>query len=313
MGNAGYGSHSGRVGDRLNADNFGAAVRGCWIVKRSQGKNRPIRTHEPSEDEEKGRDDGMFSFIAGLVWLIGILLLVTINPTDSKQPQRRPEQNKRHPLRDPIVWATVGIFLATAASVGVGWLQRETLEKTDKTLRDTLAANKAIERAFVSFDITHRAQDIVENGKVIGTSFQIFIKNSGRTPTKSLYSYGSCAPSDTHRGEPWDLSSQLTTTPSPAFIAPGEEIPFFCRMTSEQMDAISKGAKFGYFTMEALYRDRLNPDVMRLTENAFEIVIYGVTEGTGNNAVNVHLVPRGEHNCADEDCPDYEQAIRGAK
>jgi hypothetical protein len=82
--------------------------------------------------------------------LVGIIIAAILaNTNNPKRPQDKTQQQKRSALRDPIVWATIGIFLATAAAVGVAILQWLTLEKTDGTLKDTLATNKEIQRAFM--------------------------------------------------------------------------------------------------------------------------------------------------------------------
>jgi hypothetical protein len=66
---------------------------------------------------------------------LAIIIAKIINSNNTERAQQDAKEKKKGALRDPIVWATIGIFLATAAAVGVGALQYLTLEKTDETLR----------------------------------------------------------------------------------------------------------------------------------------------------------------------------------
>lgn len=63
-----------------------------------------------------------------------------INANNSESSKQATAQQKKSSLRDPIVWATVGIFVATAVNVGVGIAQWNALSNTDKATRDLAAA-----------------------------------------------------------------------------------------------------------------------------------------------------------------------------
>lgn len=54
---------------------------------------------------------------------------------DPKNPKASPDQTRKSAFRDPIVWFTAGLFIATVFSVVVFSLQWLTLEKTDETNR----------------------------------------------------------------------------------------------------------------------------------------------------------------------------------
>jgi hypothetical protein len=153
---------------------------------------------------------------------------VPINPSNPEGMQESTAQQKKSAFRDPIVWATIGIFLATAASVGVGVLQWHTLDKTDKTL-------KAEQRPWVYFepkfgfrtasDLTFDADgghmqvivDIVNTGHSPATYVQTtaigMIWDKERTPLKEQRRL--CDP---FGSQPIDTSSGYT-------IFPGQNFP----------------------------------------------------------------------------------------
>jgi hypothetical protein len=72
--------------------------------------------------------------------LIAVGLIHAIDASNSKVAQNTEAQPKKSTFRDPIVWATVGIFAATAVSVGVGLAQWRALSNTDTATRDLAAA-----------------------------------------------------------------------------------------------------------------------------------------------------------------------------
>jgi hypothetical protein len=71
--------------------------------------------------------------------LIGLLIAAfvakIIGSSDTEHAKPRPEQKQKSAFRDPIVGFTGGLFVVTAFSVVVLFLQWQTLEKTDRTLK----------------------------------------------------------------------------------------------------------------------------------------------------------------------------------
>jgi hypothetical protein len=80
-------------------------------------------------------------------------------------------------------WMTA---IATIAIAIVAFLQWWTSEKTDKTLRDTLVSNQAVQRAFVV--VNELRQDPIrdQSANIVALRFTPVIKNSGITPARTM-------------------------------------------------------------------------------------------------------------------------------
>jgi hypothetical protein len=148
--------------------------------------------------------------------LIVVGFIQAINTNNPELAQKATTQQKKSSLRDPIVWATVGIFVATAVNVGVGIAQWNILSRTDKATRDL--ANAALNQANAAGKqvtvmqgqldamreqtITTRAQiranmarlpivtrPHMENGKLVGWDVNPQWQNSGTTDARGYQNW----------------------------------------------------------------------------------------------------------------------------
>jgi hypothetical protein len=129
-------------------------------------------------------------------FLIGGLITQAINSYDSKPTQQGAAQKKKSAFCEPVVWATIGIFLATAASVGVLYLQRQTLEKTDETFRAgtrafVISYELAVTPVFVNNDIPYwKVAPIIKNSgnsSTVDGRYYLGLLNETPTPPVQLH------------------------------------------------------------------------------------------------------------------------------
>ena len=117
------------------------------------------------------------------------LAAATAHARNYTRAEQTPAIKEKSVFRDPVVWATVGIFLATIATAVVGYFQYQTLEKSDRTLRDTLETNIAGQRPFVTLrELKVEAGDRIRYRDPAQKywSFRLLFENSGSTVTRHL-------------------------------------------------------------------------------------------------------------------------------
>lgn len=178
--------------------------------------------------------------------------------------------------------------------------------------------NIVSQRAFISFN----HQPAVANGDPANPAQIIFggdLVNSGNTPTKNLTSFINCAKSDTELQEPWTIRLQggPDQKPIPQFIGPHASVPVACGIPFDEIEQAANGKLFEYVIIDVSYRDRLDDSVPHKTEITLflsQVHIqqqenFGIQPGghpvISNGPVQIQtlLVARGNHNCADEECP----------
>ena len=113
--------------------------------------------------------------------------MITKDDYYRRKAAKETERNKqaadswRSKFKDPMVWFTCALAISTFGLVYVAALQYCALEKTDQTLRDTLASNQATQRAVIAISRLQIDPTKNENGQVTHWNFTPFIKNSGNT------------------------------------------------------------------------------------------------------------------------------------
>jgi hypothetical protein len=231
--------------------------------------------------------------------------LAAINPSNPEQSQRSAQQSNPHPFRDPIVWATLGIFLATAFSVGVGYLQRETLEKTDKTLR-------AGQRAFVNVNDVRMEPTPKDVDNMTYLTIGPILENSGSTAVRNGFYYLG-----------WSISG-LNNTVSPPFpigkvesLTPAQGMPINLGPHCKQdfilsslgigdgaLDSVRNMDNVIYIFGRVSYTDVFK--ACHITEFCFTIG----RESPHNNRNRISAAFCNPNpnwpNCTDEDCPGFK-------
>jgi hypothetical protein len=116
--------------------------------------------------------------------LVEAFIAQVIDSSDSKHAKHDTEIRKKKALRDPIVWFTGLLFIATACSVVVLALQWRTLEKTDRTLNATLIATT---RPWIEPDkIAVRDFEITQSYELIA-NIDVSYLNVGHSPAHNVY------------------------------------------------------------------------------------------------------------------------------
>jgi hypothetical protein len=116
--------------------------------------------------------------------------------TDQKTAQeKKASEHWQAQAKQPLIVFTGILAICTLLLVVVGVLQKCTLdaqrialENTDRTLKDTLSANKIEQRAFI-FRKEYALIPRTEGDKIIGWRVMPVLENSGSVPTTSFYIY----------------------------------------------------------------------------------------------------------------------------
>jgi hypothetical protein len=221
----------------------------------------------------------------------------------SRQQSARYEEGKR--TRD---WFTFAALIATAAAailtLNVSHCDNRAIIKESRTTanqqhNDTLRTLAFSQRAYVFSDITDWQG--VPNGP--GNIFIKHVTNSGNTATRKMMYSIQCKdlPSTTPVNDPFDLFRWNLAKMSPNVIGAHQTKGLFpsdaasCDITESVFPQIRGGTITRYEAGQIIYYDYVNTACRHVTEFAEKVVInFGV----------ISAVPQGNHNCADEDCPD---------
>jgi hypothetical protein len=168
-----------------------------------------------------------------------------------------------------------------------------------QTSQETLIESQ---RAFVIFHTGH----VTPNGN--GPSFDITFKigNDGNTATGGLRIILNCIRQGLPAEEPFDFLKWNDRETFRDIIPPKSEIDIApnvranCHFSFDEVGSIRDGILHAYLLGEARYADIITRKP-RVTEFAKELTAeIGAIPG---NAI-ISAISRGQHNCADEDCPN---------
>jgi hypothetical protein len=197
-------------------------------------------------------------------------------------------------LKDPLVWFTGLLAIATGGLVFVA-------EKTDNTLKDTLAATKAIQRAFVSVkQIDHTPVWDPKTKNIVGRNFVVQWENSGFTATRNMLNNGLWVereqeiPSDFQFPDLAGMKNVIQTVAGPkATVNAGPlEIP------SSVLNSIRDKGHHIYLYGWAEYNDIFDGTPRHRTEYCVEVLISSDPKAA-DGGVTLALCPM--HNGADDE------------
>lgn len=211
----------------------------------------------------------------------------------SAREQDGPQNSQRNWLDHAAVWAAVVAAIGAAFAAGGSAYQAYL----------TRANNVVSQRAFVSVVSLQYALAVAtedRSTKVVG--MQLAITNSGNTPTKDLSVLIRCVPSVEKFDEPWSLLHSTPTEHIPNFIGPHATLLLTCAFTAAELEQSMNGKLHPYLLADIQYRDRLDPTALHRTQFATELIDITVDAAKGAWG-GATPVPRGRHNCADEECP----------
>ena len=181
--------------------------------------------------------------------------------------------------------------IATAGLVYIGWLQWDTLQKSNDALRGS-------NRAYVYFDrIELRPYpDPPDNVTVYGITF--VVTNSGNTPALGVRFRSVCPQSSADFAkDPFGLVdwSKVGVKP-PMILGPKQTIPLQgCNLYPNEIADLKSGKSKIFVVVEARYEDTFDPDNPRITQTFRQLQF----DTDGRHSFGFV----GPHNCADEDCP----------
>lgn len=222
------------------------------------------------------------------------------------QRQKRKAETTRARIFDPNFVIQFLLVLCTGGLILVGFLQKWTLDKTDQTLRDTLASGNTANRAF-----------IFAKGVTIGRNlpaswdFSVPIENSGNTPTKGMESL-----TISDRGLPTDPEDVFIQTPksgydapnrlvqrwSGSFVAPKAQITLLGSWSGLPEISVAQMAekRENYYIRGVIhYRDAFAGTPEHITKFCYAVIPY--KSGT---ETRVNYDRCLYWNCADEDCKE---------
>jgi hypothetical protein len=206
-------------------------------------------------------------------------------------------QKEKVYLHKPENWVSLVTLILVLTYTGVQIWQTILLRRN----------NVVSQRAFVYVDAPNLQPAI--NSKDGTTKFvNVFIPfiNSGNTATRDLTLFVRCAPSADAMPEPWVLLYREKFERVPQIIGPHQTVMGYCNFPLSQLQQMKEGKLRGYLMGEIIYRDRLEDGVFHNTQFAWEIIDVNIIETPQNAAfpnVSLNFQSRGQHNCADEDCP----------
>ncbi len=208
--------------------------------------------------------------------------------------------NKRRDWHDrAAVWAAV------AAAVGAGVAAAANGYQAYLTRQNTIVS----QRAFVFFDGMEVKNTIDSRTNIKNVSFLSYLMNSGNTATKELTFVIKCASSLESLPDPWVLLYRESQYKAAQVIGPHQRVSAKCDLPLNFIHDVKEGKGYGYLMGDITYRDRLDESILRKTQFSFEIVdinIFDPPAGAPPEAapnIFINLIPKGRHNCADEDCP----------
>jgi hypothetical protein len=121
-----------------------------------------------------------------------------------------------------------------------------------------------------------------------------------------------CAPTFEALSEPWVIMEKGNIEQLPQVIGPHQTLSTQCGITLSHLKEMNVGKAHGYLMGEIIYNDRLDESTSHITQVAWEIIVVDIGEKLPNPKIpnddpvpdiSLQFVPKGRHNCADEDCP----------
>ncbi len=199
-------------------------------------------------------------------------------------------------------------FLVSCAAAGFAFWQGYLISESNEITRKN---NTISQRAFVypTLAQTHISTDAAN--VPIAVNFLYLLTNSGNTATRDMKIFIKCAPSAEEIQEPWSILYQGPDKPDsyPAFVGPHGSEQTGCSFSINQIKDMIAGKLHGYVMIDVSYYDRIAIGVLRKTQHARKLVQISLQIPPTITPITpalfaTLLVPRGRHNCADEECPD---------
>jgi hypothetical protein len=223
-----------------------------------------------------------------------------------KAPHSTPSTNEPNKRPKSSVAEFLGVGLATLVGlllVGVGCLQYRILSKQAVISKQYNHFTALSQRPFVSIApgnsyVSGRSGNYMIN-------YLIDFTNNGNTAATHAFKRSRCDKSKSDLAEPWSFMQSAKPPITQVFIGPHSSSQGGCSFAMDDMQQMEAGELFGYILADVAYTDPLSPKTPKRTQ--FEVRLEQVSIGKTNGGVvvvNALMRSVGEHNCADDDCPN---------
>jgi hypothetical protein len=201
----------------------------------------------------------------------------------------REKRSWRTSLKEPLTLFTGVLAFGTIALAVVAVLQWETLEKSDLILKETLAANKAGQRAFVFLQKIDTQQ--IQSGQTTQWFFLPVWENNGTTQTKDLIIKLVCA-------RPFDFETQEARSGvfGPRQVGGNGA----CLLEANALEEMRTKKNSLYMAGLATYRDVF--DEQHMTRFCRKIDLFSDPRIVGSQLVSTAGFCPDLPDCADEEC-----------
>jgi hypothetical protein len=197
--------------------------------------------------------------------------------------------------------------------------QQNAANAAQTSSQTTRMALTKVQRAFISTASVDGIRNFASNNELESLQISITMKNSGTTPTKWAVMHFNFEPglhpmpNNFDFTDKWSGTSHVnvrtvvgaegTLITSPMII----EAPFVKAVTE------GKGTVVIYFWGWVRYRDIFPNTLEHLSEYCFELTGFNGNpfDQNPNASVRMQTASFERHNCYDEECPDYNEKIRG--
>jgi hypothetical protein len=235
---------------------------------------------------------------------------MTFPPPNPEQDRGSTHQHQYYRYATPIA---VAALIVSCLAAGFSWYQAHLIGQANELTRQNSIISQ---RASVALGIGQI--QIVRQSEPKAVNISAFLINNGNTPTKHLQFIYRCVPSADELPEPWSLFRQTKEQFEhlPVFIGAHGTVPTGCSFPWDQIQQIANKKLFGYVMADIIYFDRLDPGERHRTQMALfmsEVNIIVPKKIKMPNGDEVIADPnygfeaafegRGQHNCADEECP----------
>lgn len=215
--------------------------------------------------------------------------------TTARAECERAKKNDVRPWEIRRFWLDVVAIIIAGGAGYIFWLQEVQMEGQLRVLEDE-------HRPFVYFDHFDYAVEKYGPGAV---DFDIYVRpvfaNSGGSATKRLIITTNCATYNPGPAiEPFEHFGGVNMKAVPQVLGPRTQaFGEGCRINGTQIPALKAGGYHFYFLGQAEYHAKF-ADHRFVTQICYELLDPELV----GNTFRARNIPRGRHNCADDDCQD---------
>jgi flagellar hook-basal body complex protein FliE len=192
--------------------------------------------------------------------------------------------------------------------------QQQAAQSSRQALRANIDSLHQIQRAFMNYEGLSIGRRLVDRGTNRVTAWQFLIKweNTGSTPARAMVGRSSFQPTVSPLPRGFNFPDLGIVDEGPGVLAPKGTATTTLTVPTGTLNAVKEGKLHLYMWGWTSYRDAFRGTPPRLTEYCIEVTQFIASGDLSDPSIQYNLIPAtcAEHNCYDEDCPDYESRIR---